>query len=1205
MASQPVTTAHERRIHELDHDVERIFDVRKRLGKGAYGIVWKATDKRHKETVALKKIFDAFRDETDAQRTYREVIFLRAFRHHPNIIRLMDIFKAANDLDFYLVFEFMESDLHNVIKKGDVLKDIHKRFVMYQLINAIQYMHSGNVIHRDLKPSNILIDSKCRLKVADFGLARTLSMKRKSAFDDMENDAMLTDYVATRWYRAPEILVASRKYTKGIDMWSLGCILGEMIRQKPLFQGTSTINQIEKIVTALPDVTQSDIESIGASFGTVLLSKKINRDRRHSLDEMLRNCCDDAMSLVKGLLVLDPLGRLTAKEAIMHSFVSRFRTASADMELRLDVSPPLQDDVRYGVDEYRASLYDMIGTDSRSSARKTAVTSSTAHPTPGSSREAVTSVSAPKGQLNRSVSRARTTSASQKVLAERQPPPQRPPPPAAPQRGEPEKNTSGVNILSRNLTQSWAEQHCHKRTSLHHHPPQEQPHLAQQQQQPQSRPQEPMLVSMATITSVVHQKHRSKDRAQRHAPQREEAGEGAGRGEGTGGSGGVGGVGERGEAAPGPGTSQSNTQTQSVIHNAERNMVMARNTHAALRKELAAVAATAPRKKSSFWHDQAKAHIHDSEARMEALLRKAKIPLYRSPLERAEWGGDKSSASGETDSMSPHDRSRSQRKLQKEKKPRVKTKVYQAGEDRAREGRAGEGRAGEGRAVEGRAGEGRAGEDRARVKVEERRAEEGRAREDRARKDRAREEQIREDRPREDRGREFRDRVDQVGEVKPRVGRAQEDRVKEDCTGDVRGESDPQAKREPTSEAKLQRRRKIERERQLKHREWQQRMERTQRVVENERLMELERRQLEDLDLQKKRLAAKRQEPRHSSGTVAKRRIPTATTPFKTHLESDRKSDEIEQSYPHGRIESEQAKKGDKPPAKDKDLKAKEPKNREPKAREPKEKPKTESKGQGLSSIPPSTAACYISRISYLEAEMAKCKRQLVSFVQDNQEVLTHRKLRYHFEQLKTHRSGDSEDTGDEDVHEPFKPGRGAGGGDSDAQSYQTFLQEQSRQKQLQLKEFLARDESNDYEHPDLSNVYKVRSYHAFARDQAAQPPQQRDFIKLFQIADASERVDSPEARKEPLPNKREFDETLKVCRKHRERIELNRQLGHCHRHHAHHEHHHHHHSSNHPRNPHQQHLCHRHRAAGGPTYEHMCLRPEDIQEAQFVEPCN
>lgn len=136
-----------------------------RLGKGAYGIVWKAIDKRTLITVAVKKIFDAFRNETDAKRTFREIMFLRAFRNHPNIIKLDSIHKATNNMDIYLSFEFMESDLHNVIKRGTILKDVHKRYIMYQLLNAIKYIHSGNVIHRDLKPSNILIDSKCRFVI--------------------------------------------------------------------------------------------------------------------------------------------------------------------------------------------------------------------------------------------------------------------------------------------------------------------------------------------------------------------------------------------------------------------------------------------------------------------------------------------------------------------------------------------------------------------------------------------------------------------------------------------------------------------------------------------------------------------------------------------------------------------------------------------------------------------------------------------------------------------------------------------------------------------------------------------------------------------------------------------------------------------------------------------------------------------------------
>lgn len=140
--------------------------------------------------VAIKKIFDAFRNETDAQRTFREIMFLRAFRNHPNIIQLHSIHRymthihiifggilqickhpnsflispcrASNHMDIYLSFEFMESDLHNVIKRGSILKDIHKRYVMYQLFNATNYIHSGNVIHRDMKPSNVLVDSKCR-----------------------------------------------------------------------------------------------------------------------------------------------------------------------------------------------------------------------------------------------------------------------------------------------------------------------------------------------------------------------------------------------------------------------------------------------------------------------------------------------------------------------------------------------------------------------------------------------------------------------------------------------------------------------------------------------------------------------------------------------------------------------------------------------------------------------------------------------------------------------------------------------------------------------------------------------------------------------------------------------------------------------------------------------------------------------------------
>jgi mitogen-activated protein kinase 15 len=129
----------------------------------------------------------------------------------------------------------METDLHHVIR-ANILQEIHKQYVVYQIIKCLKYIHSSEIIHRDLKPSNILINSECHVKVADFGLARSVAAQGE------DTNIKLTDYVATRWYRAPEILLGSTKYSKAVDMWSVGCILGELILGKPIFPGTSTLN---------------------------------------------------------------------------------------------------------------------------------------------------------------------------------------------------------------------------------------------------------------------------------------------------------------------------------------------------------------------------------------------------------------------------------------------------------------------------------------------------------------------------------------------------------------------------------------------------------------------------------------------------------------------------------------------------------------------------------------------------------------------------------------------------------------------------------------------------------------------------------------------------------------------------------------------------------------------------------------------------
>jgi len=299
---------------EVEPHILRKFDILQRLGKGAYGIVWKAVDKQTKQIVALKKVFDAFHNATDAQRTFREVMFLQELAGHANIVTLFTIIRAENNKDLYLVFDFMETDLHAVIR-ANLLEDVHKKYIIYQILKAIKYMHSGGLIHRDLKPSNILLDSECLAKVADFGLARSV------ASADKNEDTILTEYVATRWYRAPEILLGSSKYTRAVDMWSVGCILGEMFVGKAIFPGNSTLNQIERVLELLGKPTKEDVESMESALAKDCLDQ-INITKKKSFAQFFPNTSEDALDLLKNLLVLNPNHRLTADQALNHPYIA-------------------------------------------------------------------------------------------------------------------------------------------------------------------------------------------------------------------------------------------------------------------------------------------------------------------------------------------------------------------------------------------------------------------------------------------------------------------------------------------------------------------------------------------------------------------------------------------------------------------------------------------------------------------------------------------------------------------------------------------------------------------------------------------------------------------------------------------------------------------------------------------------------------------
>jgi len=356
---------------DIDTHILTKYEVLQKLGKGAYGIVWKVKDKESSEIFALKKIFGAFQNATDAQRTFREIIFLHELSDHDNIVSLVDVVKADNDKDIYLVFEYMETDLHAVIR-ANILEDIHKRFIIYQLLKAIKYMHTAQVIHRDMKPSNLLLNSECLLKVADFGLARLIDSPK----DEGARQQVLTDYVATRWYRAPEILLGSTAYTKGVDMWSIGCILGELLGGKPMYPGTSTMNQIDRIIEITGSPSKADIDSIQSEFAAQMLENLPEVPAARDFSSLYPSADPDAHDLLTKLLMFNPEKRITVEESLEHPYVAQFHNADEEISFppSRSIKIPIDDNKKLSVAAYRDELYTnviKVSVDSKKASRAT------------------------------------------------------------------------------------------------------------------------------------------------------------------------------------------------------------------------------------------------------------------------------------------------------------------------------------------------------------------------------------------------------------------------------------------------------------------------------------------------------------------------------------------------------------------------------------------------------------------------------------------------------------------------------------------------------------------------------------------------------------------------------------------------------------------------------------------------------------------
>jgi tRNA A-37 threonylcarbamoyl transferase component Bud32 len=227
--------------------VDSRYSMIRTIGSGAYGVVISALDAKSNTNVAIKMVPKAFSDEIDAKRILREIKLLKHFRHE-NIVSIVDMMPPnvnyiEDFIDVYIVTDLMETDLHRIIYSKQKLSIDHAQYFIYQVLRGLKYIHSCRVLHRDLKPSNLLVNSNCDLKICDFGLARGIDDQRSNA-DGRSGTMLLTEYVVTRWYRAPEIMLACHEYSYAIDVWSVGCIFAELILRKPYFPGDDYIDQV-------------------------------------------------------------------------------------------------------------------------------------------------------------------------------------------------------------------------------------------------------------------------------------------------------------------------------------------------------------------------------------------------------------------------------------------------------------------------------------------------------------------------------------------------------------------------------------------------------------------------------------------------------------------------------------------------------------------------------------------------------------------------------------------------------------------------------------------------------------------------------------------------------------------------------------------------------------------------------------------------
>jgi len=296
------------------------------IGKGAYGSVIKYQDVFTKEMVAIKKL-QKIDDIFDAKQVLREIIILKNCDHQ-QILKLKGFFLEENlgSIQVYVVTELMDFDLYTVIRNSQKeMTNDHIQYIMFQIFLGVYYLHENNIVHRDIKPNNILLDETCQVKLCDFGLAREVKDKA---------DQNKTEYVVTRYYRAPEIMLNSRKYDSAVDIWSVGCTFFELIESEILFKKAETyIELLNLIFKFLGTPGKEIIEQVENIHAKNWILKQEYYPPKQISDHLKKNIPNEAKDLLNKCLVIDPNQRITAKEALRHPYFENLYEEDIDAKV--------------------------------------------------------------------------------------------------------------------------------------------------------------------------------------------------------------------------------------------------------------------------------------------------------------------------------------------------------------------------------------------------------------------------------------------------------------------------------------------------------------------------------------------------------------------------------------------------------------------------------------------------------------------------------------------------------------------------------------------------------------------------------------------------------------------------------------------------------------------------------------------------------